>query len=205
MTKIPKIIHQIWIGPDKIPNHCLEFIKEMKEINPDFKHFLWGNEVFSRVYKDDPFLQNYIKQPEVYKWAHIADRIRLLLLRDFGGVYVDVDAKPIKSFDSSIFLKLNKNISFFAGYRNINPPWNDKLIDCMILGSSKNSRIINSLLEMYVDVNWAWAFKPMSSKIFEISGPDVCIFHHNKFFNNLVTKESILYHENNETRLKSWY
>ena len=203
---IPKIIHQIWIGDEPTPKHCLEFIEEMKKMNPEFQHILWGNEVFSGIYKDDPFLQNYIKNPEIYKWAHIADRLRLLLLRDFGGIYVDVDAKPIKGFNASVFQKLNKNISFFAGYRNKNYPWSDDtLIDCMVLGSTKSNRVINELLNMYIDINWAWAFKPMSARIFEIIGPDVCIFHHDKFYNYVVDKESILYHENDETRLKSWW
>ena len=91
-VKIPKIIHQLWLGDNEMPEHCKKFVEEMKEMNPDYEHHLWGNEVFEEKYKDDKYLQNYTKEPELYKWAFICDRIRLLLLRDHGGIYVDVDA-----------------------------------------------------------------------------------------------------------------
>ena len=60
-VQIPKIIHQIWVGGHEMPEHCKQFVQEMKELNPDYEHKLWGNEIFTEVYKDDPFLQNYIQ------------------------------------------------------------------------------------------------------------------------------------------------
>ena len=98
-SKIPKIIHQLWVGPNPMPDHCQSFVNKMKEVNPDYEHRVWGNEVFEDLYKDDPYLQEYVSNPEVYKWAFICDRIRLLLLRDYGGIYCDVDCNPIQSFD----------------------------------------------------------------------------------------------------------
>ena len=57
------------------------------------------DEIFNHLYKADAIsLQAYIKEPETFKWAFITDRIKLLLLRDFGGVYIDVDAKYVKAF-----------------------------------------------------------------------------------------------------------
>jgi mannosyltransferase OCH1-like enzyme len=97
--KIPKIIHQIWLGGTVMPDHCKQFVKEMKAMHPEWEHHLWGNEIFTEIYKDDPFLQEFISDPALYKWAFIADRVRMLLLRDYGGIYCDVDAKPIQSFN----------------------------------------------------------------------------------------------------------
>ena len=78
---IPKKIHQIWIGHQEIPEHCAAFGRDMQEMHPDWEYNLWTHDkIFNDLYKDDPFLQNYVKDPDLYKWAFMADRIRLLLL-----------------------------------------------------------------------------------------------------------------------------
>jgi len=124
--QIPKIIHQIWIGDEPMPEHCVEFIQQMQELNPDYEYRLWGNEIFDEVYKDDVFLKYYRTDPTLYKWAFIADRIRLLLLRDYGGIYVDVDAKPIQSFNLvRDKLKPHHNIEWANGCRM----FSDKIIE----------------------------------------------------------------------------
>ena len=58
-TKIPKKIHQLWVGDLEIPKHLKEFTDSMSDINPGYECKLWGNEVFER-YGDDPFLKNYL-------------------------------------------------------------------------------------------------------------------------------------------------
>ena len=40
-TKIPKKIHQIWIGNAPIPEHCEAFAREMQEMHPDWEYKLW--------------------------------------------------------------------------------------------------------------------------------------------------------------------
>ena len=57
---IPKIIHQLWIGPDPMPKHCVEFCEEMKDMNPEFEYKLWGNEVL-KEFKDDKYLYSYLE------------------------------------------------------------------------------------------------------------------------------------------------
>ena len=114
--QIPKIIHQIWVGEKEMPEHCQQFVQQMKELHPDYEHHLWGNELFTEKYADDPYLQNYITNPELYKWAFICDRIRCLLLNEIGGIYVDADAKPVQSFDLCMN-QLGENITFFTGLK----------------------------------------------------------------------------------------
>ena len=38
---IPKLIHQIWVGPNPIPPKSVEYMKRIKELHPDFEHRLW--------------------------------------------------------------------------------------------------------------------------------------------------------------------
>ena len=202
MCKIPKIIHQIWIGPEPLPDQYKEFSQKMIEMHPDWEYHLWGNEIFTGIYKEDKFLQNYIKDPDLYKWAYISDRVRLLLLRDFGGVYVDMDANPIKSFNN-IHEKLNESIAFFGGVRpKSKEEKRGALIDCTVLGSEKNSRIINEVLEIYKSKDWAWGGRALSDRMFECLGPDVALFNYKKFYDTEITEETIVSHDSN--RLWSW-
>lgn len=199
-SNIPKKIHQIWIGDQPIPEHCKEFVERMKFVNPNYECKLWGNEVFE-LYKDDVFLQEYIKFPEIYKWAFIADRIRLLLLRDYGGIYVDVDCNPIQSFDV-IFEKLNEDHTFFSGMKPSQS--NNTLVDCTVYGSAPDSRIINLCLGTYKDIYWANGCKMFSDEIILNCDTDVALFGHEYFYDNKITEKTIVLHDVEETRLFSW-
>ena len=69
--KIPKIIHQIWVGDDPIPEHCGRYVTKMKEMHPDWNVKLWGNEVFE-LYGEDKYLNHYMRAEspgDVWKWA----------------------------------------------------------------------------------------------------------------------------------------
>jgi len=64
-VNLPKKIHQIWIGYDEMPKHCVEFSKKMEIIHPDWEYKLWTHdEIFNDLYKDDVFLQSYLKDPD---------------------------------------------------------------------------------------------------------------------------------------------
>lgn len=67
-----KIIHQIWIGPYKIPKLEEYFSKIMKEKKPDFEYMLWTNiKIYGmkvKVFKDSipGFIFTYQKHTFLY-------------------------------------------------------------------------------------------------------------------------------------------
>lgn len=199
---IPKKLHQIWIGYKEPPEWCVRFGEEMKALHPDWEYTLWTHDkVFNDVYKDDIFLQNYVKDPDTYKWAFIADRIRLLILRDFGGVYCDLDAKPIRSFNV-ILDQLNEQHTFFAGMKL--SQHSNTLVDCTVYGSVPNSRIIKGCLDQYRSITWAHGCKTFSDLIIAEYGLDVALFNYEAFYDNKVGPNTIVLHDVEETRLFSW-
>lgn len=202
ISNIPKKIHQIWIGFKPAPEHCIQFGKEMQEMHPDWEYKLWTHdEIFNELYKDDIFLQNYVKDPELYKWAFIADRVRLLLLRDFGGVYCDFDAKPIRSFNE-ILAQLSPQHTFFAGMKPTQE--HNTLIDCTVYGSVPNGRVINECLSIYDVITWAHGCKTFNDKIIEKMGTDIALFGYEYFYNNIINDKTIILHDIGATRLFSW-
>lgn len=200
MTKIPKIIHQLWIGDNPIPDYIKKFTDEMPVINQGYGHRLWGNEVFDH-YSDDEFLKSYMKSPDIYRWAFICDRIRCLLLDEFGGIYCDSDCKPIQSFDL-ILNKLNEDITFFTGLKPTQN--NNTLFDCTVYGSAPNSRMIKQLLDTYDDLEWANGCRVFSNRIIKTIDSDVACFGYPYFYDNKVTKNTIVLHDVEDTRLFSW-
>ena len=199
---IPKIIHQIWIGDKSIPSHCVSFSNDRRRLHPNWEYKLWTHdEIFNHQYKDDPFLQSYIKDPELYKWAFISDRIRLLLLRDFGGVYCDMDAKPIRPFDI-ILNKLSSQHTFFAGMKPSQD--NNTLIDCTVYGAVKGSRVIEDCLSCYESLTWAHGCKTFNNKIIQNMDSDIALFGYEYFYNNHINDKTIVLHDVEATRLFSW-
>mgnify|MGYP000051498914 CR=1 FL=1 len=201
--KIPKVIHQIWIGDRDMPDHCRRYVDKMKLLHQDWSVKLWGNEVFD-LYSDDEFLNHWMTHPDPgghLKWAYISDRIRLLLLRDFGGIYVDVDAQPIRSFNM-ILEELPPEPTFFAGMKQSQD--NFTLIDCTVYGSAPNSRGVDIALSTYTDINHVNGCKMFCEKLIEEMAPDIALFGYRYFYNdNPDDKKCVVLHDV-EGRLHSW-
>ena len=195
---IPKIIHQIWIGNNPIPDNCKKYMDKVKEIHEKlgYTYYFWGNELYDK-YKDDEFTQNYRKKQ--LPNAYISDRFRLLLLRDYGGIYIDVDAEMIKDFDF-VLDKLHCNTTFFAGIRKLIDK--NALIDCTVFGSAPNSRIVQRCLDTYTNINWANGGKMFSDKIIQEIDNDVVIFNYKYFYDIKITENTVFLHDTHQ--LSSW-
>lgn len=146
---IPRKIHQVWCGPE-IPERIQEFCDSTKRLNPDWEHKLHGNEALER-YKADPYVRNMVNSGD--PMAFIADRIRVLILKEQGGVYVDADAMPLKPL-SSLNIWDMPHVDFITGFRD---PYRTgvalhrgiSLIDNTFMASVPNGRMINRLDRKY--------------------------------------------------------
>lgn len=199
--KIPKKIHQIWIGTRDLPEKYIEMTSKMKEMHPEWEYKLWSHkDIFEDLYKDDIFLNAYLEDPETFKWAFITDRIKLLLLRDFGGVYIDVDAKYIKSFDI-VMDKLEDQHTFFAGLKTFDVQ--SSLIECAVYGAAPNSRLINLCLDFYQDTRWAHGCMDFSNIIIHNLEDDALLLNSKYFYSFEEFDQTIVLHEPEEIRLHS--
>lgn len=144
---IPKIFHQIWISKtDKpLPDKCRPWVDSMRAMHPGWEYHLWGNEL-REIYAHDPFMRAAWERPSCLE-AHMADRLRLLLLRDHGGVYCDVDAEPIRPFDA--LLAAVGDAELVAG---LYPP-EDRRAYCDVgtLMASRGSSVIHEILSALPD------------------------------------------------------
>lgn len=103
--KIPKIIHQIWLGPNLPPPQFAEFQEIVMRLHPDWEYHLW-----SEAQLEELNLDNWDIVEKSQNWAEKSDIIRCDLLDRFGGVYMDVDMEMYKSLN-----ELHEKYDFYAG------------------------------------------------------------------------------------------
>ena len=103
---IPKIIHQIWLGPKKPPQWCIDSWKiNYINSNPDWEYKLWTEKEIN-----DFKLKNeniYDKEPTYRGKSDIA---RYEILFREGGIFLDADSLWINNKSlNNLFDEINKN------------------------------------------------------------------------------------------------
>ncbi|WP_270333572.1 glycosyltransferase family 32 protein [Ligilactobacillus acidipiscis] len=94
---IPRIIHYTWFGGAEKPKRVKQQIESWKFKLPDY-HFIEWNE---SNYDISTINSKYVQEAyEKQMWAFVTDYVRLDVLRQYGGIYLDTDVQVIKSFDS---------------------------------------------------------------------------------------------------------
>lgn len=108
---IPEKIHYIWIGGKPMPNDVKQHIEKCRKINPGYEIKIWNEDNF------DCTANAYCKEAyDAKKWAFVTDYMRLAILYENGGIYMDTDVETVKSFDD---LLCHKAFSGFEGYDRI--------------------------------------------------------------------------------------
>lgn len=95
---IPKIIHYCWFGGKELPQEVENFIQTARNHMPEFEIKIWTDDNFDLT--SHPFVQIAYKEK---KWAFVSDFVRLKVLEEFGGIYMDTDVEVKQSLEK--FLK----------------------------------------------------------------------------------------------------
>ena len=102
---IPRILHQVWVGANEMPEEFLGYRESWRRHHPDWEMRLWTEDILP-----DDFVR-----PEAYERlrspAERSDIIRLEVLYRFGGVYVDTDVECLRPIDPL----LEEGAGFFVG------------------------------------------------------------------------------------------
>jgi glycosyl transferase-like sugar-binding protein len=90
---IPKVIHRIWLGRRRIPDQAEHFWQRFAELHPGWELRTWTDA------DDYSWLANRELFEAAQTWTSRSDVLRFELLARHGGIYVDVDVEPIRSFE----------------------------------------------------------------------------------------------------------
>lgn len=129
---IPKIIHYCWFGGKPLPKLAEKCIASWKEFCPDYEIRRW-DESNTNLNANDYICEAY----ENKKWAFITDYIRLKVLYEIGGIYMDTDVQVCKSLDSFLF------DAAFSGFEN------EYQIPTGIMASEAGHPFLKELLAYY--------------------------------------------------------
>lgn len=194
---IPHLVHQIWVGPKPIPLREAEWCKQMKAMNPDFVVRLYGNEILER-YKNDPYVSELASRGE--PWAFITDRLRCLLLRDEGGIWLDPDCQPIRPLNRLNHIWNAEHLTFVHSLRdplrtNVHLHRGITLADNTFLASAPNGRMINRILEAWTPQSVVIDGHSTGVAILKYIDYDVCCLNFRYFYDLQQTPDTICLHD----------
>ena len=89
-SEIPRLLHQVWIGPARIPDKYRTCQKSWKRLNPDLEYrFHDDSDCDQLVRRHYPqYLDTYLGLPTPVERA---DMFRYMAVHHYGGIYADMD------------------------------------------------------------------------------------------------------------------
>lgn len=130
---IPKILHYCWFGDGEYPKIDKKCFKTWKKYLADYEFMKWDETNF------DCGCIPYVKQAyDAKKFMYVSDYARLLAMYKYGGLYLDMDCKVLKSFNPLL------DSHAFTGYGGDN-----KEIAACTLAFEPNNPFVKECIESY--------------------------------------------------------
>lgn len=134
---IPKKIHYVWIGGPKgnLENIC---INSWREKLPDYEIIEWNEKNFDieKEIAGNKFFEECYKRK---LWAFISDYIRIKVLYEQGGIYLDTDMQILKDITP-----LLSNHKFISGYED-----EEVYISAGFICAEKGHPLLKDILDYY--------------------------------------------------------
>lgn len=129
---IPKKIHYCWGGGNELPAKFKAYIDTWREHCPGYEITEWNESNF------DVAQNRYCQETaSANKWGFASDYVRLKVLYEYGGIYMDTDVEMLKPLDDLLKYDL------FMGFES------ESSIQSGIIGCKEKHEIIKKLLDEY--------------------------------------------------------
>lgn len=135
---IPKKIHYVWFGGKDLPQEYIDNIDTWKKYNPDYEIVRWDESNYD-VEKTDFTREAY----KAGKWSHLSNYVRLEVIYENGGIYLDTDVEVIKNFDCI----LNDECFFCMGNQ-------DSINNGCGFGAISGNSIVYSMMNEYSGLHY---------------------------------------------------
>lgn len=177
-SKVPKVIHFIWVGPHSFPSESISNIAAWVQHHPEYTCKFWTDRVrplphpkmeLHLINKGDfDFFETAYQESD--NFAEKSDLLRYELLYREGGIYVDHDVQCFKSFS-----ELVTQYDLFCGIEPPHAPVMSSSISICnnLIGTRPNHPVmketIDRVLERWHDVAAMFPEKDNQSVIYRIA------------------------------------
>ena len=135
---IPKKIHYVWVGKKALPEMAQKCIESWRKYLPDYEIIEWNESNF------DISSNRYCREAyEARKYAFVSDYIRVAVLHQYGGIYMDTDVEVVQAFPEE-FLECES----FSGYET------PGTIPTGIMGSVPGQAMFARMMEYYTSARF---------------------------------------------------
>jgi len=136
--QIPKTIHYIWLGEKQIPEQHLKWIESWKKYCPDYEIKIWNENNYD-VEKNKYMQQAY----KAKKYAFVSDCMRLDIIYEYGGIYLDTDVELLKNLDELLYYPAYFGLGLHHGVNT-----------GLGFGSIPKHNLIKEMRDVYDDVSF---------------------------------------------------
>lgn len=137
VDSIPKVIHYCWFGEQPHPPAVVRCMNSWRRLMPDYRIIEW-NETNTDLTTNDYVREAYAAR----KYAFVSDYVRLKVLHDEGGLYMDTDVEVIKSLDAFL------HHESFSGFED------EAHVPTAVMGARAGNGWIGVLLAEYADLHF---------------------------------------------------
>lgn len=134
---IPRVLHYAWFG-GKEPDFVKRNIENWHKLCPDYEIVKWGENNYD-ISKNKYMLQAY----ESKIWGFVPDYLRLDVIYQQGGIYLDTDVTVVRNLDDLLFQECFASVDATLTM-NLGSGF----------GAKPNCEIIRELRDYYDDVNF---------------------------------------------------
>ena len=136
---IPPTIHYCWFGDKAMPYEQEKNIEKWREKCPNYEIRCWNETNY------DVMRNPYVKKMwENRKWAFVTDFVRLDVLYNYGGIYLDTDVTLVQNLDG---------LRRFRGFIGREMP--RSVASGLGVGSEKGNKIINQIRMIYINNDYS--------------------------------------------------
>jgi len=101
-SSIPKLLHLIWVGPDRAPEFLRTIVEGWAKLMPEWTIRIWTNADITT----NEFPERAVELiNSASKGVQKADIMKYFIIEKYGGVYIDIDVVPHKSLEPLVNFK----------------------------------------------------------------------------------------------------
>ncbi len=162
MAMIPKIIHYCWFGHNPKPKLAEKCIKSWEKYCIDYELMEWNEDNYD-LSKAPLFVRQAYEER---KWAFVSDYVRLWVVFNYGGIYLDTDVEVIRPLDDLL------NYSAYFGFES-----SGYVNTGVGFGAFKECDIIGEMMREYDNIPFIFENGEFNTVACPIRNTDVLLRH----------------------------